>query len=425
MGVEESSGDPGRAAELAARTSYGRLIAFLAGRSGDVAAAEDALADAFRTALETWPRAGVPDRPEAWLLTVARRRMFKGTRHEKVKSAVESTLALLAEERLENSDSFPDHRLKLMLICAHPAIDVGVRTPLMLQTVLGLDAARIASAFLTAPSAMGQRLVRAKAKIRLAGIPFELPPPEQLPDRIDGVLEAIYTAYGSGWDALSGDARIRGLSQEAIWLGQLAARLAPGSAEAEGLVALMLHCEARLSARRDAQGCFVPLAEQDVALWSHGLIEAAETRLRRAFSLIGSGARMGRFQMEAAIQSVHAERRLGLPVNWTALVSLYDLLLQIAPTLGGAVARAAALGEAEGPVAGLHALDLLSSDRLDTYQPFWAVRAHLMALARKDGANLAYERAIGLTEDAATRAFLRRRQAESDPAPHEISRRPA
>lgn len=248
------------AIEHAARDSYGRLVAFLAARSRDVAAAEDALADAFEAALETWPLCGVPQKPEAWLLTVARRRLIDNARHVRVQTDAAPTLRAAAEEAEELATGmvFPDERLKLMFICAHPAIAAATRTPLMLQTVLGLDAARIASAFLARPTAMGQRLARAKAKIRDARIRFELPEAQELPARLDFVLEAIYAAYGSGWDDAAGaDPRRKGLAADAIDLGRLLLQHMPAAPEAQGLLALMLYCEARLGAgaRRPAATC--------------------------------------------------------------------------------------------------------------------------------------------------------------------------
>ncbi len=241
-------------AEAVARAAYGRLVAYLAARSRDVAAAEDALAEAFAAALRVWPETGVPERPEAWLFTAARRQLIQAGRRQAVRGAAEPTLALLAEERQDRApDAFPDERLKLLFVCAHPAIDPAARAPLMLQTVLGLDAARIASAFLVAPAAMGQRLVRAKTRIREAGIAFAVPEPEELPERLAAVLDAIYAAYGSGWeDAAGTDARRKGLTAEAIWLARLVTALLPGEPEARGLLALMLYCEARAAARRDA-----------------------------------------------------------------------------------------------------------------------------------------------------------------------------
>ena len=402
--------DTGQAAELAARASYGRLLAYLAARWRDVARAEDALGDALLAALETWPRTGVPDKPEAWLLTAARRRLVDGARHAGVAAAAEADLKVMLDERADASPAaLPDERLALLFVCAHPAIDEAARTPLMLQTVLGLDAARIASAFLVAPATMSQRLVRVKAKIREAGIRFEIPAPGELAARLDAVLEAIYVAYGSGWEDVAGsDPRRRGLAEEAIWLGQLVARLLPDEPEAQGLLALMLYCEARRAARRDAAGAYVPLGFQDLRRWSRPMIEEAEEVLAGAARLKAAG----RFQLEAAIQSVHAQRVRTGETDWEAVTLLYEGLLRHAPTMGARVAHAAALGEARDAEAGLAALDAIPPDEVATYQPYWALRGHVLkALGRAAEAGEAYDRAIGLSEDPAVRAFLLGRRA--------------
>jgi len=402
--------DAGQAAELAARASYGRLLAYLAARWRDVARAEDALGDALLAALETWPRTGVPDNPVAWLLTAARRRLVDGARHAGVAAAAEADLKVMLDERADASPAaFPDERLALLFVCAHPAIDEAARTPLMLQTVLGLDAARIASAFLVAPATMSQRLVRVKAKIREAGIRFEIPAPGELTARLDAVLEAIYAAYGSGWEDVAGaDPRRHGLAEEAIWLGRLVARLRPDEPEAQGLLALMLHCEARRAARRDAAGAYVPLGFQDLRRWSRPMIEEAEEVLAGAARLKAAG----RFQLEAAIQSVHAQRVRTGETDWEAVTLLYEGLLRHAPTIGARVAHAAALGEARDAEAGLAALDAIPPDEVATYQPYWALRGHVLtALGRAAEAGEAYDRAIGLSEDPAVRAFLLGRRA--------------
>ena len=402
--------DAGQAAELAARASYGRLLAYLAARWRDVARAEDALGDALLAALETWPRTGVPDNPVAWLLTAARRRLVDGARHAGVAAAAEADLKVMLDERADASPAaFPDERLALLFVCAHPAIDEAARTPLMLQTVLGLDAARIASAFLVAPATMSQRLVRVKAKIREAGIRFEIPAPGELAARLDAVLEAIYAAYGSGWEDVAGaDPRRHGLAEEAIWLGRLVARLRPDEPEAQGLLALMLHCEARRAARRDAAGAYVPLGFQDLRRWSRPMIEEAEEVLAGAARLKAAG----RFQLEAAIQSVHAQRVRTGETDWEAVTLLYEGLLRHAPTMGARVAHAAALGEARDAEAGLAALDAIPPDEVATYQPYWALRGHVLtALGRAAEAGEAYDRAIGLSEDPAVRAFLLGRRA--------------
>jgi len=402
--------DAAQAAELAARASYGRLLAYLAARWRDVARAEDALGDALLAALETWPRSGVPDKPEAWLLTAARRRLVDGARHAGVAAAAEADLNVMLDERADAAPAaFPDERLALLFVCAHPAIDEAARTPLMLQTVLGLDAARIASAFLVAPATMSQRLVRVKAKIREAGIRFEMPAPGELAARLDAVLEAIYAAYGSGWEDVAGsDPRRRGLAEEAIWLGRLVARLLPDEPEAQGLLALMLYCEARRAARRNAAGAYVPLGFQDLRRWSRPMIEEAEEVLAGAARLKAAG----RFQLEAAIQSVHAQRVRTGETDWEAVTLLYEGLLRHAPTIGARVAHAAALGEARDAEAGLAALDAIPPDEVATYQPYWALRGHVLkALGRAAEAGEAYERAIGLSEDPAVRAFLLGRRA--------------
>jgi RNA polymerase sigma-70 factor (ECF subfamily) len=397
------------AAELAARASYGRLVALLARQWRDLAAAEDALADAFAAALEHWPRTGIPARPEAWLLTTARRVLIDRSRAQTVRTDAEPTLALLSDQfAMTEPALFPDDRLKLLFVCAHPAIDAAARTPLMLQTVLGLDAARIAAAFLTSAAALGQRLVRAKAKIRDAGIAFAVPEQSELAARLDAVLQAVYAAYGSGWEDVAGaDPRRRGLAEEAIWLGRLIAGLLPREPEAHGLLALMLHCEARRAARRDASGAFVALTEQDVALWSRPMIGQAETALGEAAKL----GRIGPFQLEAAIQSVHAARAVSGRTDWQALALLHEGLARLAPTTGVLVSRAAAFAGAFGPERGLDLLAELPEAETGAYQPFWALKAHLLQrLGWQAEARAAFDRAIGLADDPAVRAFLTQRR---------------
>ena len=396
----------------AARQSYGRLVAYLAARLHDLAAAEDALSDAFERALRTWPDEGVPRSPEAWLLTAARRRLIDALRHDQVRRDAEPLLSLLADlrdpEDPDDAADIPDERLQLMFVCAHPAIDRSVRTPLMLQAVLGLDAASIAAAFLVAPAAMGQRLVRAKTKIRDAGIAFELPREAQLPERLDAVLDAIYAAYGTGWDAVGAQGRHAGLAGEAVQLARVLVALMPDAPEALGLLSLMLYCESRRDARRAPQGGYVALAEQDVRRWSRPLIEEADTLLRRA----GAFARPGRYQLEAAIQSVHAERERSGITHWDVIADLYEVLIRGWPSTGARVAGAAATAEAFGAQAGLDRLDAIEADTVASYQPWWAVRAHLLAQLRRDTEAIdAYERAIGLAEDADVRAFLQSRRA--------------
>lgn len=400
------------AAEAAARQNYGKLVAWLAARTRDVAAAEDALADAFAAALERWPKSGVPEKPEAWLLAVARRRRVDAVRRRLTREAARDHLQLIAEEmeaRVTEED-LPDDRLRLMFACAHPAIEPGVRAPLILQTVLGFDAATIASAFLVSPATMGQRLVRAKARIRETGIPFRVPERAELGERLDAVLEAIYAAFAEGWSDPAGTETLRrNLATEGIWLGRLVVTLMPEEPEALGLLALMLFAEARRTARRSAEGDFVPLAEQDCDLWDRALIDEAETLLSQA----AANGVVGRYQLEAAVQSAHAARRLTGRTDWPAIRALYDALFSIAASPVVAINRAVALAETEGAVAGLAALYVLGDDkRLNEYQPYWAARAGLLArLGQVPQASLAYDRAIGLERDPAVRRFLQGKRA--------------
>ena len=401
----------GRIAEAVARASYGKLLAFIAARTGDVAGAEDALSDAFAAALSDWPSHGVPASPEAWLLTVARRRLIDAVRRKRTSQEAGMHLQLLADELgTETEADIPDDRLALMFVCAHPAIDPAVRSPLMLQTVLGLDAATIASAFLTAPAAMGQRLVRAKTRIKLAAIPFRMPERADLTERLAAVLDAIYTAFSTGWTDPGGtELNRRDLAWEAIWLCQLIVSLLPEEPEALGLLALMLYAEARRIARRTPEGEYVPLNEQAVETWDSALIQQAETLLLRASAKNAPG----RFQLEAAVQSAHVARLRTGHSNWPAIVQLYDALAMLTGSPVVAINRAVALAEAAGAAVGLSELDVLADDpRLADYQPYWAARAGLLAAAaRSEEARAAYKRAIGLEADPAVRRFLTKRLA--------------
>lgn len=400
------------AAEAAARRSYGKLVAFLSARTRDVAAAEDALAEAFAAALAQWPSGGVPANPEAWLLSVARRRGIDAARRERTGVDARPHLALLAEESagMTGPDDIPDERLRLMFACAHPAIEPGIRAPLILQTLLGFDAATVASAFLVSPASMAQRLVRAKARIREAGIPFAVPGRAEMGERLAAVLEAIYAAFAEGWtDAGGGESRRRNLAGEAIWLGRLAAGLMPDEPEALSLLALMLFAESRRAARRGVDGTYVPLAEQDVRLWDAGMVAEAEALLVRAGELDG----LGRYQIEAAVQAVHAARRLTGRTDWPAVLTLYDALVSLSVSPVARLNRAVALAEVQGPAAGLDALNALACrSALADYQPWWAARAELAARSGDLAAAAeAYDRAVGLEQDPAVRRFLLGRKA--------------
>jgi RNA polymerase sigma-70 factor (ECF subfamily) len=404
------------AIEAVARNSYSRLIAYLAARSGDVAGAEDALGDAFVAALERWPADGVPQKPEAWLLHVARNRMIDAVRRDGVRLKFEQSLRQITEEAqtvAATHEHFPDERLKLLFICAHPAIDLAARTPLMLQTVLGIDAARIASAFLVSPAAMSQRLVRAKDKIRDAAIPFRVPDPPEWDERVSFVLDAIYSAYTAGWESLiEVSSTHHTLAGDAIAIGRTLVQLIPAEPEARGLLALMLHCEARRVARYTRNGEFVPLDQQDTAIWSRPMIDEAESHLRFAAAI----KRVGRYQLEAAIQSIHAGRASSGRIDWSQIALLYEGLVQIAPAIGSLVGRAVALAQAGNPAAALVALEEIPASRVGDYQPYWAARGHLLQLlSRKDEAQHAFTRAASLTDDPALREYLFKRAAGSIP----------
>ncbi len=405
-----------RTADAVARRSYGKLVAFLAARTRDVTAAEDALAEAFASALADWPVNGCPRNPEGWLLTVARRKLIDSVRRHQTGEVVSTQLQILAEgledaaAEAERDMELPDKRLALLFACAHPAIDAGIRAPLMLQVVLGLDGETIASAFLVSPAAMRKRLSRAKEKIQQAGIPFSIPGREELPERLDAVLAAIYAGFAEGWSDPSGtDAIRRDLIHEAIFLARLVVELLPQEAEGLGLLALMLHAEARRAARRNAAGEYVPFAEQDSTLWNLAMIEEAEALLQRASKLDA----IGRYQLEAALQSAHVHRRLTGRNNWAEVVQLYDALAAITDSPVVAINRALAIGELHGPQAADGVLkDIAADERITQYQPYWAARAELLSKAgASDEAYQAYDIAIGLERDAAVRTFLQKRKA--------------
>ncbi len=389
-------------AEGLARTSYGRLLALLAARTRDIAGAEDALAEAFAAALVAWPASGVPNAPEAWLLTTARNKLTDQMRRAARMDVTDAPPEKAPEMYSDAASDFPDERLQLMLVCAHPAIDPSLHAPLMMQTVLGVEAADIARVFAISPSALAQRLVRAKRKIKDAGIPFVLPDASALPGRLAPVLNAIYAAYTVDW--MDGPAGQEALREEALYLADVLVRLAPLSAEALGLAALLTYSLAREPARI-VDGAFVALPDQDVGLWDIDLRDRAEVLLSRASGLQD----MGRFQLEAAIQAVHMVRLVTGVTDWRAIRQLLTGLMQIAPSLGAAVALAAAALEDVGPQAAMRQLDSIA-DRAERFQPYWATRAAcLHRLGKLDDALTANATAGQLSDSEILQIWLERR----------------
>lgn len=401
-----------RAAEVAARRSYGRLLSWLAWQWRDIAAAEDALAEAFASALVHWPAGGVPQSPEAWLLTAARRQLLMAARRQRL--ADDPTLTVLWPSESTPADeppAVPDQRLRLLFVCAHPAIDASVHAALMLQVVLGVEVRRMAGAFLVGPEALSKRLTRAKAKIRASRIRFEEPAADELPERLAGVLEAIYGAYTLEADAEPGGDRGAGeLALEALDLAALVAEQMPDAPEARGLHALLLLCEARRPARRGPHGEFVPLDRQDPAAWRHELMARAEQELWAA-----AGFRQpGPYQIEAALQAAHMQGAIDGQVPWSGIVALYEQLLALSPSIGCRIGHALARARADSdPRVGLALLHGLDAVRVASHQPWWAARAHLLAQAGEHReAAQAYARAAALASDSAVRAWLLLRRAE-------------
>lgn len=414
-GPGPGAGGPGpaapavRSADVAARDSYGRLLALLAAATSDLAGAEDALADAFERALRTWPSQGVPGNPDAWLLTVARNRLRDEWKSARVQRAValDAVPDTLAHIDGVDVDAIPDRRLELMLVCAHPAIDRAMHTPLMLNTVLGFTAEQVGRAFSVPAPTMATRLVRVKKRIKAAGIPFRIPDLADLPARMASVLEAVYGAYVIDWAT---GPQARQLPSEALHLAEVLTTLVPGDPEALGLAALIELSAARGPARVDAEGHFVALADQDPALWNQELISRAHEHLRAAHAR----GQLGRFQLEASIQAVHCARGRDGTTDWPTLLTLHRILQAIAPSLGSGVALAAVTAEVDGPAAGLAVLDALlleAGQRARLFQPAKATRAHLLdRLGRKEEAVAAYDSAISLTHDTAEREYLEGRR---------------
>jgi RNA polymerase sigma-70 factor (ECF subfamily) len=394
--------DPDETLEQAHRLLFGRLVGWLFRTTGDLRLAEDAVSTAFVSAIVAWRRDGIPNSPEAWLRVAAR----NGAMSELRKRSRVSVVPPESFVELESEGEVPtalDDRLSLLFVCAHPAIDPRMHAPLMLQAVLGVDAARIASVFLVPPSTMGQRLTRAKAKIRDAGIRYEVPDAEEFTRRLGAVLQAIYAAYGlADPTADATDERDSALREEALRLAELLTDLLPGEPEAWGLYSLLLHTESRRPARV-IDGLFVPLRDQDTSRWSREQRELADRVLTHASKL----ARIGRFQLEAAISAIHSSRADGFVTDWESIVVLYRGLLGIAPSVGATIAAASAMIEIGLEDQAAQLLDSLPSDLVRDHQPYWVCRSRLDE-ARHDfeAARRAFDRAIGLTTNASVRRHL-------------------
>lgn len=363
------------------------------------------MAEAFRLALEGWPRTGIPGNPEGWLITTAKNRAIDARRRVVMAPVIAVEELPDVQQEFPDPEAIPDRRLALMFVCAHPAIDASAHTSLMLQTVLGFEAAEIGRSFLISPAAIAQRLVRAKRKIRDARVPFDVPDRAAMPERLPAVLEAIYGAYAMDW---MNDEKARDMAGEALYLAELMATLLPDEPEALGLAALIGFAHARRTARtRDR--AFVSLDQQDSSLWDHVLIARATAWLKQASAL----RRIGRLQLEAAIQQVHARRHETGRTDWRAILMLTQGLCRLWPTIGAETSLAAATGEVLGPDAGLAALEQIARDPGAAFQPYEATRAHLLAKAgRPAEAALAYEKAITLTPEPQIRNWLVARRAE-------------
>ncbi|MEV5433320.1 RNA polymerase sigma factor [Streptomyces sp. NPDC052701] len=383
------------------RAEYGRAVAALVRFLGDIDLAEEAVQDAFATAVRRWPETGMPPSPAGWIITTARNRAIDRLRRESTREARHAEAALLhAPDAPPEEGPVRDDRLRLIFTCCHPALAPQARVALTLRLLGGLSTAQIARAFLVPGATMAQRLVRAKAKIRDAGIPYRVPRDADLPGRLGGVLAVVYLIFNQGYEG-SPD-----LCREAVRLGRLLAELMPDEPEVTGLLALMLLSESRRPARQDEDGVLVPLPQQDRSRWDHGLIAEGQALVRRCLRR----GRPGPYQIQAAVQAVHSDAPTAEATDWGQIRRLYDQLMALAPSPVVALNRAVAVAETEGPRAALELVDALGLDR---YHVLHAVRADLLRrLGRTPQAVRAYEAAIALAENPAERRYLERRLRE-------------
>ncbi len=393
------------------RESSGRVLAMLIARVGDFDLAEDAFQDAVATALERWPADGVPRNPAAWLGTVATRKAIDRLRRVQTRRAHQDTIALLDEDRADSADEdsdFPDHQLQLIFTCCHPSLSLEAQVALTLRTLGGLSTPEIARAFLLPEPTLAQRLVRAKRKIKDAQIPYRVPPPDRLHERLAAVLTTVYLIFNEGYAATSGDTLLRPeLTDEAIRLGRLLLRLMPQEPEVQGLLALMLLHYARAAARVDDEGRLIVLEDQDRTLWNRPLIAEGIGLIRQAATFGVPGP----FQIQAAIAAIHAAAPESKDTDWPAIVALYGVLEQMRPTSVVRLNKAVAVAMAEGPTAGLTLLDDQNmAGILKHYQPYHVARAELLRRAGQlDRAAVAYETALSLTKNAVERRYLKER----------------